>query len=104
MELLLIMRHNLNAAETAIRAEVVRDVGERILAAQLILDFREGIGNVAQLEGKERAATGRIGDPLQYLVALLLDPGDVRADGIDDDLWARAGRKCGAVRKRVAGA
>ena len=53
---------------TAVGAQVRRMIGERVLAAQFILNFGEGVGHVVKLKGKERAAAGGVGDALQDFV------------------------------------
>ena len=66
--------------------EVGRLVGKRILTAKLILNFDEGVRYVRDLERKEGASAGGVGDPLQDFVSATAGAGYVGANGIDNDL------------------
>ena len=66
--------------------EVSGLVGKRILTAKLILNFDEGVRYVSDLERKERAPAGGVGDPLQDFVSATAGAGYVGANGIDNDL------------------
>src|SRR5438132_12091992 len=69
-----------------VSVEVCGLVGKIILAAKLILNFDEGVRHVRDLERKERASAGSVGDPLQDFVAASARAGYVGADGINNDL------------------
>ena len=58
------------------------------MAAQLLLNGGESIGDLAHLEREECASAGCIGNALERFVALALHATDVGADRVDDDLGA----------------
>src|SRR5579872_4705329 len=81
-EILAVVGDDLNGPEMPVRLEVCRLVGDGILGSQLILNLGKRIGHIANLERKKCAPAGRVGNPLQHLVARPLGPADVGADGI----------------------
>src|SRR5436309_14816185 len=83
---LLIWRQDLDRVVAPVSVQVSRLIGKSILAAKLILNFDEGVRHVRDLERKERASAGSVGDPLQDFVSATAGAGYVGADGIDNDL------------------
>src|SRR5450755_391348 len=69
---LLVIGKNLNRVILAVGLQVGGLVGNRVLAAQLVLNLREGVGNVLDFEREKRAASGFVGKMFQHLVALEL--------------------------------
>src|SRR5216683_5029911 len=51
-----VIGHNLNGAKMAVGLEVGWLVGDRILAAQFLLNFGKGVGHVANLERRKCAS------------------------------------------------
>jgi hypothetical protein len=68
----------------AVAFEIRGLIGDRILAAQLVLYLGEGVGHVANLERKERAATRGIGNSLQDFVACALGAAHIGADRVNN--------------------
>src|SRR5438132_10992227 len=83
-----ILRQDFDRVVAPVSVEVSRLVGKSILAAKLILNFDEGVRHVGDLERKERASAGSVGDPLQDFVSATAGGGDVGAVGIDTDVSA----------------
>src|SRR5207253_1004957 len=81
-----ILRQDFDRVIASVGVEVGRLVRKRILAAKLILNFDERVRHVGDLERKERASAGSVGDPLQDFVAASAGAGYVGADGINNDL------------------
>src|SRR5213080_1849812 len=81
-----ILRQDFDRVVAPVSVEVSRLIGKSILAAKLILNFDEGVRYVSDLERKERAPAGGVGDPLQDFVTASAGAGYVGADGIDNDL------------------
>src|SRR5439155_23880763 len=81
-----ILRQDFNRVIASVSVEVGKLVRKRILAAKLILNFDEGVRHVGDLERKERASAGSVGDPLQNSVTATAGAGYVGANGIDNDL------------------
>src|SRR6185312_14625260 len=76
-------------AVLAIREELVRLVGDYVLAAELFLNVMKSIGQILKLEREEGAAAGGLCEHFQVLVSLVnTAAGEVGADGVDDDLGA----------------
>ena len=69
-------------------AQILRLVGDHVLAAQLVLNFRKGVGNLFNAEREKHPAAGGFGVAHQHLVALSVRAGDVGADDVDDDFGA----------------
>jgi len=69
-----------------IQVEIGRLVGKGILAAQFILNFKESVRHIIDLEGEERTPASRLGDSFQDFVSAPARAGHVGADGINDDL------------------
>ena len=65
----MVLRQDLDGVITAIRAELGGFVGERVLAAQFVLNFDEGVGHIVELEREEGASAGGVGDAFQNFVA-----------------------------------
>ena len=80
----MILRQDLDGVITAISGESRGMIGERILAAQLVLNFGKSIGNFGDLEWEEGAAPGGFGDVFQDFVAFIVRAGDIGADGVND--------------------
>src|SRR5438876_10209957 len=81
-----ILRQDFDRVVAPVGVEVSGLVGKSILAAKLILNFDEGVRHVGDLERKERASAGSVGDPLQDFVSATAGAGYVGATGIDNDL------------------
>ena len=64
-----VLRQDFDGVEAAVHTQVGGLVGERVLAAQFILDFDEGVGHVIQLKRDEGASAGGLGNALQDFVA-----------------------------------
>ena len=64
-----VLRQDLNRVITAVGAELGGFVGERVLAAQFVLNFDEGVGHIVQLKGEEGASAGGVGDAFENFVA-----------------------------------
>src|SRR5438552_17875833 len=80
-----ILRQDFDRVIPPVGVEVGRLVRKRILTAKLILNFDEGVRHVGDLERKERASAGSVGDPLQDFVAASAGAGYVGADCINYD-------------------
>ena len=70
--------------EAAIGDELRRLIGQRILAAKLVLDLAERLGYFLHLRRKENTAAGGFRKTLHHLIAARLDAADVGADGVDN--------------------
>src|SRR5260370_18133060 len=70
VQLLVVLRLDLNGTVMTVGAEVGRLISQSVLAAQLFLDFGEGVGHVFNLEGKENAPAGGFGDVFQDLISM----------------------------------
>src|SRR5437667_6714735 len=81
-----ILRQDFDRVVAPVGVKVSLLIGKSILAAKLILNFDEGVRHVRDLERKERASAGSVGDPLQDFVSATAGAGYVGADGIDNDL------------------
>src|SRR5213595_1243302 len=81
-----ILRQDFDRVVAPVSVEVSRLIGKSILTAKLILNFDEGVRHVRDLERKERASAGSVGDPLQDFVAASARAGYVGANGINNDL------------------
>src|SRR5438876_12411232 len=81
-----ILRQDFDRVVAPVSVEVSRLIGQSILAAKLILNFDEGVRYVSDLERKERAPAGGVGDPLQDFVSATAGAGYVGADGRDNVL------------------
>ncbi len=85
---LVILSHNLDRAIPAIVLEIRRAVGERVLAAEIILNLSKCIGHIGKLERLERASSGSIGNSLQDLIAAA-STWKIGADRVNDDIGAK---------------
>src|SRR5437867_12476701 len=77
-----ILRQDFDRVIASVGVEVSRLVGKSILAAKLILNFDEDVRHVGDLERKERASAGSVGDALQDLVSATARAASSRADAI----------------------
>ena len=84
----MILRQDLDGMVPAICLQVCRFVGQCILTAQFVLYLRERVSDVCDLEGKEWPPAGRVGNPLQNLIAFVSRSDNVRADSVDDHFGA----------------
>ena len=84
----MVRSHDFNRPIAPVRPKVCRLVGNRVLAAQFVLNLGERIGHIADLKREEGTPAGCIGDPLQHLVAFALHAGNVGADGIHNHFRA----------------
>ena len=84
----MVLRHDFYGAKSAVGSEICGFIGERILAAQFVLDFGEGIRDITDLEGEEGTPPGRGRNALQHLVSSFFHAADVGADGVDDHFGA----------------
>ena len=87
-EILAVEGYDLNAAKVAVSFEIGRFVGNRILAAQLILYLGKRVRYVSDLERKERPPAGRVGNSLQHFISGPFGSAYVRADRVYDGVGA----------------
>src|SRR5215469_6697554 len=87
-EILAIICQDFDRAVVAVVLQVGRAIGDGVLAAQFVLNFGEGVGDIANLERVKRASTGGVGDAVENFVAFSSGAADVGADRIDDGLGA----------------
>src|SRR5581483_4072891 len=85
-QILVVRRFDFDGAELAVAGKLGGLVGYGVLAAQLILDFREGIRYVLDLEGEECPSAGRLRHALQHLIAFQFHPAHVGADAVNNGL------------------
>src|SRR5579885_2871870 len=109
-----------NAVIAAIDDIVCGSVGDRVLIAELVADILEGLVQVVHVIGKERAASGFLGDVFEDFVAFGLEifpvayfggigfrkrnPLRAGADGVDDNAGALGhfdGFRAGVLREIV---
>src|SRR5437879_13704413 len=77
-----ILRQDFDRVIAPVGVEVSGLVGKRILTEKLILNFDEGVRHVGDLERKERASAGSVGDPIQDFVDARAGAGYVGTNGI----------------------
>lgn len=65
---LFVCRKNLDRSIATVLPEIRWLIGKRILAAEFILNLRESIGYVPDLEREERSSASGFGNALQNLV------------------------------------
>ena len=81
-----ILGNNFYGVILAVRSQACRRICERVLAAKLILDFRECITHFGNLEREERASAGCVSDALKNFIATASTAVYVSAYRVNDHL------------------
>src|SRR5215469_1282831 len=83
LKILAVVGDDFDGAVMPVALEVRGLVRNRVLAAEFVLNFGEGVGYFADLEGEESVSARGVGDAFKHLVAGALGAADVCADGVD---------------------